>query len=73
MHLNQELRVIILVGFMGAFTTFSTFMFEIYEMLKTGQYLYAAANLTAHIILGILFMFIGIYIGTALGTALSRS
>jgi len=45
MLFGSEARLIVLVGFMGAFTTFSTFAFETTEMLRNAEWLAAAGNL----------------------------
>src|SRR3954454_11719620 len=39
--ISSQTRMIILVGFMGAFTTFSTFAFETAAFLRDAQWLYA--------------------------------
>lgn len=62
----REMRVLILVGFMGAFTTFSALILETGEMLRAATWLHAAANLTLHNVLG----FAALYVGAALGRML---
>ncbi len=42
---SPELRVFFTVGFLGAFTTFSTFSYETVELLREGAYALAAANM----------------------------
>lgn len=61
--LPPESRTIILTGFMGAFTTFSTFIFESVNLLATSQFFYAIANLTGQIIIGIILLWLGLYLG----------
>lgn len=60
--ISGESRIIILSGFMGAFTTFSTLMFETGELLRDSEWLLAAANLGGQNILGIVFLFAGMAI-----------
>lgn len=36
--INSELYSLIVIGFLGAFTTFSTFTYEVLQMLKDGCY-----------------------------------
>ncbi|MFO7976015.1 MAG: fluoride efflux transporter CrcB [Candidatus Hydrogenedentota bacterium] len=58
-----ESRVYVLTGFLGAFTTFSTFAFETTTMLRDAEYLFAVGNLTAHNTLGLLALFAGLALG----------
>jgi len=37
-HWDAEMKTIILTGFFGAFTTFSTYMFEIHSLVKDGAW-----------------------------------
>lgn len=57
--ISGEARLIILVGFMGAFTTFSTFMFETGQFMRDSQWLLAAGNLLAQNLLGLVALFLG--------------
>ena len=59
-------RLVLLVGFMGAFTTFSTFAFETGQMLDGAQWLMAAANVLAQNVLGIALVLAGIALGRLL-------
>lgn len=61
--LRAEFRLVILVGFMGAFTTFSSLIFETGELLRGTQWAYAALNLMGQNLLG----FAAFHIGAALG------
>ncbi len=42
---SPEIRLFFAVGFLGAFTTFSTFSYETVELLREGAYAMAAANM----------------------------
>ena len=64
--IGGETRLIVLVGFMGAFTTFSTFAFETAAMLRDAEWLHATANLLAQNVLGVACFFAGSSIGRAL-------
>ena len=63
MLISSETRTILLVGFMGAFTTFSTFAFETGGMLRDSEWWPAAANLLAHNLLGLACIFLGFAVG----------
>ncbi len=61
--LSYEMRVIVLVGFMGAFTTFSTYAFETAQFLKNAQSSYALLNIFLQNFLGIVAIFLGMRLG----------
>lgn len=52
----------LLAGFLGAFTTFSTFAFETGAFLRTGAFAAAAANLLANVVLGLGLFFAGVWL-----------
>jgi CrcB protein len=59
-------KLCVLTGFMGAFTTFSTFAFETATLLQRSQVGLAVANLLLQNIVGVLLMVLGMSIGRAL-------
>lgn len=61
--LDGETRTIILVGFMGAFTTFSTFIFEIDKLLKDAKYLTAGIDIAVQLTVGFALLMCGIKLG----------
>jgi fluoride exporter len=66
MVISGETRAILLVGFMGAFTTFSTFAFETSAMLRDAEWMMAAVNSLSQNLLGIAAFFLGVALGRAL-------
>ncbi|MCD4813890.1 CrcB family protein [bacterium] len=62
-QISSDIRTIVLVGFMGAFTTFSTFVFETQALLQDSEWLLAATNMLAQNISGVLFLIAGLMIG----------
>lgn len=63
--INNEVRTVILLGFLGAFTTFSSFAFETSQMIRDGQWLAAGLNVTGQNVLGIAGLFLGLALGRA--------
>ncbi len=59
---SETLRLMLAVGFLGAFTTFSTFEFEIWSLVKENNFF--AAFL--YFFLSVLFGFIGVALGISL-------
>ena len=64
--LSRQTRFVLLTGFMGAFTTFSTFAFETAGLLRASQWALAAANSVGQLVMGILVIFAGLAIGRLL-------
>ncbi|THB69311.1 MAG: fluoride efflux transporter CrcB [Desulfovibrio sp.] len=64
--LNPEIRVIVLTGFMGAFTTFSTFAFETMSLIQHSQWWAVFANLAGQIVVGLALVFLGMALGRAI-------
>jgi CrcB protein len=66
MAISVLARTIILVGFMGAFTTFSTFAFETMNYVKDSQYMLAFLNVAANCLLGFAAIVSGVWIARVL-------
>ena len=58
-----EMRLLILTGFMGAFTTFSTYMFESTNLIKSGQWAMTALNIGGQSVLGFACIIGGLALG----------
>jgi CrcB protein len=56
-------RTLVLVGFLGAFTTFSAFMLETGELVRSAEWMYAAANVAMQNGLGFVALFAGMALG----------
>jgi CrcB protein len=64
--LPEDIRGPVLVGFIGAYTTFSTYMLQSWVLIETGAYPAAIANLGGSIILGLVAVVAGLAVGRAL-------
>lgn len=58
----DDLRLLLAVGFTGAYTTFSTFEYESGTMLSEGDGFLAMTYLFASVFLGLLAMRLGVYL-----------
>ena len=60
------LRSSITIGFLGAYTTFSTLTLETFRLFEEGSYMAAAFNVLGSIAVGLLAVFAGVVLGRAL-------
>lgn len=57
--MTGEMRAVVFIGFMGAFTTFSTFVLETSDLLKNGEWFWAFGNVALQTIAGLALFFLG--------------
>lgn len=57
---SEAMRLALGVGFLGAFTTFSTFEFETHALIADGSWLTATTNMVASLFVGLLAVRAGI-------------
>jgi CrcB protein len=62
---NPQWRLMLVVGFLGAYTTFSTFEYETGTLMKDGEWLIAMLNVLLSVIVG--------FIALKLGEVIARS
>ncbi|MEK6237322.1 MAG: fluoride efflux transporter CrcB [Planctomycetales bacterium] len=62
-YLSQEWKVVVLTGFMGSLTTFSTYSFECVDLAEHGKWSLAAGNLGVQLIAGLACVVIGLSVG----------
>jgi fluoride exporter len=60
------LRTAVAVGFVGAYTTFSTLAYETYRLLEDGALALAAANVFGSAVAGLVAVYLGVVSGRAL-------
>lgn len=58
-----NLRVVVTIGFLGAFTTFSTFSYETVKLLEAGVFMPALLNILANVGIGLAATFSGMLLG----------
>ncbi len=63
---DPNLRLLVTVGFLGAYTTFSTFTYESINLFIKGQWLAGLLNVLGSMALGLLAAGFGVYLGKAL-------
>ena len=63
---NPQWRLLLVVGFLGAYTTFSTFEYETGALLKDGEWLIAALNVFLSVFAGFMALKLGEVIAKSL-------
>jgi len=61
--LGPDARLLLMIGFCGAFTTFSTLIFESDSLVRNGQVVRAFTNIFASVILGFILFRVGGLLG----------
>jgi len=64
--IHPDVRVAVTVGFLGAYTTFSTFALETYEFRETHSLGLAALNVLASVVFGL----VAVWVGSAIGRSI---
>lgn len=57
--LSPDIRLFALIGVLGGFTTWSTFGYETFSLLRDADYLRALANVAVHVVLGLCLVWAG--------------
>jgi len=56
---GPDFKLFAVVGLLGGFTTWSTFGYETLTLLRDAEYLRATANVTIHVMLGLVLVWAG--------------
>ena len=59
-HVPDWWRPLVITGFLGGFTTFSTYTFEALSLVSVGQWTTALSYLAGSVILGVAFVWLGV-------------
>ena len=65
--LPADLRAPLMVGFLGAYTTFSTLMVDSWRLIEDGLPLLALGNLVGSVAIGLVAVVAGLWLGRSLG------
>ncbi len=57
--LSPEMRMFLLIGLLGGFTTFSTFGHETIALMRDGQFFHAVGNVLIQVIIGLSGVWLG--------------
>ncbi|MDH5299990.1 MAG: fluoride efflux transporter CrcB [Gammaproteobacteria bacterium] len=61
-NVAAEWRAFLMIGFLGAFTTFSTFSMETLNLLLNGEYFKGVSNIILNVVLCVLAAWIGVWL-----------
>ena len=57
--INPTLRTVILIGFLGGFTTFSSYGLQTFTLLRDGEFALATINIVVSNVLGLFMVWVG--------------
>jgi CrcB protein len=64
---GETTQAVVLVGLLGGFTTFSSYGLQTFTLLRDGEFGYAALNVAASNLLGLLMVWVGYALAKLLG------
>ena len=60
---SNEIRLVVAVGFLGSYTTFSTLSVDTIQLIQKGEFYTAGLNLVASVVIGLLAAMLGLFVG----------
>jgi fluoride exporter len=65
-HWSPNWRYLIAIGFIGGYSTFSTFEYETFQVFQDGEFLIAFLNVALSVVVGFASVWLGVITGKAL-------
>lgn len=63
---SPTVRVMLLTGFLGGYTTFSSFSYETFSLIRDGEWLRATLNSAGSVLLGLAAVWLGVRLAQSL-------
>ncbi len=63
---HPQARLLFAIGFVGAYTTFSTYTYESIRLMMNGQFALAAAYIVGSVVFGLVAVFAGVALGNSI-------
>ena len=60
---SLDLRSLLLIGFLGGFTTFSAFSFETFELMRSGLVREGLINIFVSVFVCLVLVWVGVFVG----------
>lgn len=64
--ISPDIRLLLTTGFLGAYTTFSSWMFESVQLIQRDEIMRAAGNVIGSAVVGLIAVYLGIVVGRLL-------
>lgn len=62
LNVSNSLYLFLTIGFLGGFTTFSSFSLDAYKLIQSGELIFGLIYIVLSVLLSLIFTFLGIFI-----------